>query len=168
MMNPLEVERRYQDVAALCSAHTSPVRCLFLLDRFLQFLGDDAQAFQSYLLDVAQIYLAVIRALPVAGHDPLDLAKIGERLGSLESCVDDAGTKVTVQQMLEGFHFIQAAAHAFVGDEEGVLRVLGERRSATTAPADSTPFEMMRLLLMDPDAFLGSQNDWRETISQGE
>jgi hypothetical protein len=151
MVNPLEVEQRYRDVAALCSAHTSPVRCLFLLDRFLQFLGNDARAFQSYLLDVAQIYQAVIHALPVAGHDPFDLVRIGERLGSLESCVDDASTKVMVQQTREGFHFIQVAAHAFVGDEQGMLRVLGEVRSTTTAPADSTPFEMMRLLHMERD-----------------
>jgi hypothetical protein len=160
MVNPLEVEQRYRDVASLCSAHTSPVRCLFLLDRFLQFLGDDAQAFQSYLLDVVQIYHTVIRALPVAGHDPLDLAGIGERLGSLESGVDDAGTKVAVQRTLEGFHFIQAAAHAFVGDEQGMLRVLGEARSTTTAPADSTPFEMMRLLHMERDR-LGFQTSVR-------
>jgi hypothetical protein len=174
MVNPLEVEQRYRDAAALCSGHTSPVRCLFLLDHFLQFLGEDAQAFQSYLLDVAQIYQAVIRTLPVAGHDPLDLGRIGERLASLESWVDDAGTKVTVQQTLEGFRFIQAAAHAFVGDEGGMLRVLGERRSITTVPADSTPFERMRLLYTERDR-LGFQTAVRleqlfkqwETYSHG-
>jgi len=151
MTNPLEVEHRYREIAALCSTPISAVRRLALLDHFVRLLGEDAPAFESYVLDVAQLYRAVVPELPIVGHDPQDLAPVIERLTFLGSCANDTGATSALQTATQRLRLLQAASLAFVGELAGMLQALGEAVPEGPLPAAETPFGMFRLLLGKSD-----------------
>lgn len=124
MLNPLQVERRFHRVSL---AHVSPTSTLHRLREvaeFLDFLGEDAAAFESYVLECGQYVPPLIEALQPDGVSPVKLRKILDSLAN-------ADLLVPALKMIEGYgsailllRVRIALIYAYVSDIETACAIL--------------------------------------------
>jgi hypothetical protein len=144
-LDPIAVDRHFQEVLAALSAPTSPIRRAKVIDRFLELIEEGAAAFESYVLDIAEILPEVVQALPAAGHDPDDLEVFTRRLVHLRTELPRLTSVKALFPALERLKLLHATALAYAGEIGAALRLFGITPSIPDFAAEGlSPFDSLR------------------------
>jgi hypothetical protein len=135
--NPVEVERRFQNLRSFL-AYPAPVRQhLHEVDKFLAWLGDDSSEYESYLLELAPRLPDLIRSLNGVGSLPESWAALWEKLCRLQTQLPVLATINGLPAAIKKLQIIVASLHAYAGDLATSLALLDDRFAAR--PPDWLP-----------------------------
>lgn len=125
MLNPLEVEQRYQDLILLLSLPSTPFQRLSGMSAFLAFLGRAADTYESHVLECAERFPAHCAGLQAAGHAPHQLESIAAVMRETFRQVPPAHSVPGVEEGLRRLQVLCVLAYAYSGAWEDASRALG-------------------------------------------
>jgi hypothetical protein len=131
LLNPLEVEQRYQELVLSLSLPATPYQRLAAIASFLRFLGDVAPVYESHVIDVAERFRSCVQNLYACGHAPDLLEQIAGVIDAGFRRTDGAMEVEGVEAGLDRMKFLCALAYANVASWKAVFRILN-----SPAPAD--------------------------------
>jgi len=85
MLNPLEVEQKYQDLNYLLSFPASAFHRLHLIAGFIESLGPETGAYESYLLQIAERLPQIVDGVTSGGIPPEALESVLSALKSVKN-----------------------------------------------------------------------------------
>lgn len=134
MRNPLDMERRFQDVISILASPASARRRLFEIHQFLAWVGDDFSQCESYLLELAQQLPRLTQTLNAAGAPPEPLRALAEKLRRLQEQAPALRAIPDLTAAINNLRFCAAGSYAYAGDLRSSIALLDER-FAVSPPA---------------------------------
>jgi hypothetical protein len=125
MLNPLDVEQRFQTLQ-LHLAYPSPVILrLRILASFLASLGAEAYAFESYIRDCIPPLADLVGTLPRSGFPPELLEDITTQVSRIRTINPFLQHHPDLLRAESALKFRSASLHVYAGDVAGAVRLLG-------------------------------------------
>lgn len=125
MTNPIDVERRFQDLLLLLSLPSSPRQRLAAIAAFLTNLVDHLHLFEPYALDLAQRVPEIVRHFRADGSSPDDLQSMYTVFARVSEVFPVEGAPAGYAETLGVLRDSAALQYAFVGMLAEALALYG-------------------------------------------
>lgn len=126
MPNPIEIERRFQNLLNRLAFPASPRQRLFSIISFLQSLDHAAGHFESYGVELLQQVPALIHESEFAGVDPTILLSLCGRLFVIQEALSPEVRPTGLAESLSRLEHLTALQFAFVGDMKTAVGLSGD------------------------------------------
>lgn len=123
MLNPLDIEQRYQDLKLLLSLPSTPYQRVVAINAFLTLLNGEEQSYESYVLECHERLPAYLAEVPACGYVPEMLAGLYTHFLALQRQVPAAATTAGVPEAMHRFRNVVAVHFAHAGAWERVLQL---------------------------------------------
>jgi len=130
MHDPIAIERCFQNLLSFLAYPVSARQRLNEVNKFLDWLGDDLAAHESYVLELAQQWPDLVDALNGAGCSPESLQAFWEKLRRLHAELPALASINGLDEAIKKLQNLVACLHAYAGDIATCLAFLDARFAA--------------------------------------